>query len=131
MISIKWLIDFSIGVYKPLFLSITCKTVKKIPTFNFYSWGTLALLYCTHITLKSFMRVTVICLRVQGAGSALMGRHTRFEGIVRGMVEVLECPLTVKMRTGIYNKNWNAHKLVAKLKDWGVSLMTVSQLANQ
>ena len=63
---------------------------------------------------------------MQGAGSALMGRHTRFEGIVRGMVEVLDCPLTVKMRTGIYNKNWNAHKLVAKLKDWGVSLMTVS-----
>lgn len=54
-----------------------------------------------------------------------MGRHTRFEGIVRGMVEVLDCPLTVKMRTGIYNKNWNAHKLVPKLRDWGVSLMTV------
>lgn len=62
---------------------------------------------------------------MQGAGSALMGRYTRFEGIVRGMVEVLDCPLTVKMRTGIYNKNWNAHKLVAKLKDWGVSMMTV------
>lgn len=61
----------------------------------------------------------------QGAGSALMGRHTRFEGIVRGMAEVLDTPLTVKMRTGIYNKNWNAHKLVAKLKDWGVSMMTV------
>ena len=54
-----------------------------------------------------------------------MGRHTRFEGIVRGMVEVLDCPLTVKMRTGIYKKNWNAHKLVPKLREWGVSLATV------
>ena len=54
-----------------------------------------------------------------------MGRHTRFEGIVRGMVEVLDCPLTVKMRTGIFKKNWNAHKLVPKLRDWGVSMATV------
>ena len=69
-----------------------------------------------------------ISIIILGAGSALMGRHTRFEGIVRGMVEVLDCPLTVKMRTGIYNKNWNAHKLVSKLKDWGVSLITVSSM---
>lgn len=54
-----------------------------------------------------------------------MGRHTRFEGIVRGMVEVLDCPLTVKMRTGIYKKNWNAHKLIPKLREWGVSMATV------
>ena len=62
----------------------------------------------------------------QGAGSALMGRQTRFEGVVRGMVDVLDCPLTVKMRTGIYKKNWNAHKLIPKLRDCGVSLVTVS-----
>ncbi len=54
-----------------------------------------------------------------------MGRHTRFESIVRGMREVLDCPLTVKMRTGIYKKNWNAHKLIPKLRDWGVSMVTV------
>lgn len=54
-----------------------------------------------------------------------MARQTRFEGIVCGMVEVLDCPLTVKMRTGIYKKNWNAHKLVPKLREWGVSLVTV------
>lgn len=54
-----------------------------------------------------------------------MDRHTRFEGIVRGMVDVLDCPLTVKMRTGIYNKNWNAHNLIPKLKAWGVSMVTV------
>lgn len=54
-----------------------------------------------------------------------MGRHTRFETIVRGMVEVLDCPLTVKMRAGIYKKNWNAHKLAPKLREWGVSMVTV------
>lgn len=64
-------------------------------------------------------------LPFQGAGSALMGRHTRFEGIVRGMVEVLDYPVTVKMRTGIFKKNWNAHKLAPKLRDWGVSMATV------
>ncbi len=55
-----------------------------------------------------------------------MGRQTRFEGIVRGMVDVLDCPLTVKMRAGIYKKNWNAHKLIPKLRNCGVSLVTVS-----
>ena len=54
-----------------------------------------------------------------------MERHTRFEGIVRGMVEVVDCPLTVKMRTGVHNRNWNAHKLMPKLKDWGVAMATV------
>lgn len=61
----------------------------------------------------------------QGAGSALMARHTRFESILRGMGSVLECPLTVKMRAGIHKKNWNAHKLVPKLREWGVSMVTV------
>ncbi len=54
-----------------------------------------------------------------------MSRHTRYETIIRGMVEVLDCPLTAKMRTGLLDKNWNAHKLVPKLRDWGVALVTV------
>lgn len=32
------------------------------------------------------------------------------------------------MRTGIHDKNWNAHNLIPKLKDWGVSLVSVSNL---
>ncbi|KAM7440471.1 tRNA-dihydrouridine(47) synthase [NAD(P)(+)]-like protein [Porites harrisoni] len=54
----------------------------------------------------------------QGAGSALMGRMTKFEQIVRGMNYVLDIPLTVKMRTGISDKktSWNAHKLISNLK---------------
>ena len=62
---------------------------------------------------------------IQGAGSALMGRHTRFEGIVRGMVEVLDCPLTVKMRTGIYKKTGMLTNSYLNLETGGVSLVTV------
>ena len=38
----------------------------------------------------------------------------------------MDCPLTVKMRAGVYNKNWNAHTLAPKLREWGVQLVTVS-----
>ena len=61
----------------------------------------------------------------QGAGCALMERQNKFQEIVCGMVSVLDCPLTVKMRTGVYVKNWIAHKLVPKLRDLGVSMATV------
>jgi tRNA-dihydrouridine synthase 3 len=61
----------------------------------------------------------------KGCGSALMQRKGRFESIVRGMNEVIGCPLTVKMRTGFYSKKWNAHILAPSLRDWGVSLLTV------
>ena len=42
-------------------------------------------------------------------------------------LQVLDIPLTVKMRTGIYDKNWNAHKLLPKLHEWGVTMTTVSR----
>ena len=41
---------------------------------------------------------------------------------------MLDIPLTVKMRTGIYDKNWNAHKLLPKLRDWGVTMATVRMI---
>jgi tRNA-dihydrouridine synthase 3 len=61
----------------------------------------------------------------KGEGSALMGRHTKFEQIVRGMTSVLDIPLTVKIRTGIYDNKAIAHTIVPKLRDWGASLVTV------
>ena len=63
----------------------------------------------------------------QGEGSALMKRVERFEQIVRCMSSVLPVPLTVKMRTGIYDDRKVAHSLIPKIKDWGVALMTVSR----
>ena len=62
---------------------------------------------------------------VQGEGSALMGRVSRLENVVRGMKAVLDIPLTVKMRTGIYGDKSTAHTIIPQLRDWGVSLVTV------
>eukprot|EP00794_Sanderia_malayensis_P003490 gene3489-3988_t len=61
----------------------------------------------------------------KGGGCALMGRMSKFEQIVRGMVEVSEVPITVKMRTGIYEKNWTAHNVIPRIRSWGSSLVTL------
>lgn len=61
----------------------------------------------------------------KGEGSALMGRLNKFEHIVKGMLSVMDVPLTVKIRTGIYDNKNIAHTIVPKLRDWGVSLTTL------
>ena len=55
-----------------------------------------------------------------------MGRVSKFEQIVKGMTSVLDVPLTVKVRTGIYSDKNIAHNLMPKLRDWSVALTTVS-----
>lgn len=42
--------------------------------------------------------------------------------------QVLDVPLTVKIRTGVQEKTNTAHKLIPELKKWGVSLITVLEL---
>lgn len=54
-----------------------------------------------------------------------MGRHSKFENVVKSMLPVMNIPLTVKIRTGIMEDKNIAHQLVPKLRDWGVSLVTV------
>lgn len=66
----------------------------------------------------------------QGEGCALMGKTNKFEQIIRSMKSVLDIPLTVKMRTGIMDTKSIAHHLVPKLRDWGVSMVTVSIIRN-
>ncbi|XP_071953751.1 tRNA-dihydrouridine(47) synthase [NAD(P)(+)]-like [Antedon mediterranea] len=61
----------------------------------------------------------------KGAGSALMCRLSKFEEIVRGMVEVSDVPITVKMRAGVDDRVFTAHKIIPKVLDWGASLVTV------
>ncbi len=63
----------------------------------------------------------------QGEGCALMGRTNRFEQIVRSMTSVMDVPVTVKIRTGIFEDKHLAHTLVPRLRDWGVSMVTVSR----
>ncbi|XP_068084463.1 tRNA-dihydrouridine(47) synthase [NAD(P)(+)]-like isoform X2 [Anabrus simplex] len=61
----------------------------------------------------------------QGAGSGLLNRTSVLEPVVRSMSTVLEKPLTVKLRTGVYNDKNIAHLLAPKFGQWGVSLITV------
>ncbi|ESO95224.1 hypothetical protein LOTGIDRAFT_144742, partial [Lottia gigantea] len=61
----------------------------------------------------------------KGEGCALMSRNYKFEQIIRSMVSVLNIPLTVKMRTGVWSYKNIAHELTPKLRDWGVSMVTL------
>ncbi|XP_072458025.1 tRNA-dihydrouridine(47) synthase [NAD(P)(+)]-like isoform X2 [Notamacropus eugenii] len=62
---------------------------------------------------------------VEGGGCALMNRSNKFEQIVRGMNQVLDVPLTVKIRTGVQEKVNLAHRLLPDLREWGVALATL------
>ena len=55
-----------------------------------------------------------------------MGRLSRLEPIICGIDQVISTPLTVKIRTGIYEGKYTAHSLVPKLRDWGVSMTAVN-----
>ena len=57
-----------------------------------------------------------ICAK--GCGAALMQRRGKLEQIARGMVGVLSCPLTIKMRTGWSDGSLLAHKLVPAIQRW-------------
>lgn len=61
----------------------------------------------------------------KGGGCALMNRSAKFQQIVRGVNEVLDVPLTVKMRTGVQERASLAHRLLPELRDWGVALVTL------
>ena len=57
-----------------------------------------------------------ICAK--GCGAALMQRRGKLEQIARGMIGVLSCPLTIKMRTGWSDGSLLAHKLVPAIQRW-------------
>ena len=98
--------------------------------------------------------LTVLLFVPQGGGCALMTRSNKFEQIVRGMnsvswsacrqremsrwsrllpqpglslpfFQVLDVPLTVKIRTGVQEKINVAHKIIPKIREWGASMVTV------
>ena len=56
----------------------------------------------------------------------MMGRQDKFQHIIKGMTSVMDVPLTVKLRTGIYDNKNIAHTLMPRLRDWGVAATTVS-----
>ncbi|XP_077890380.1 tRNA-dihydrouridine(47) synthase [NAD(P)(+)]-like isoform X4 [Ictidomys tridecemlineatus] len=61
----------------------------------------------------------------KGGGCALMNRTAKFQQIVRGMSQVLDVPLTVKLRTGVQERVQLAHRLLPELRDWGAALVTL------
>ncbi|GAB6021184.1 tRNA-dihydrouridine(47) synthase [NAD(P)(+)]-like protein [Chamberlinius hualienensis] len=61
----------------------------------------------------------------KGAGCGLMNRSRKFEEIIYGMRSVIDVPLSVKLRTGIYEDKKTAHELIPKLRDWGVDLVNI------
>lgn len=60
-----------------------------------------------------------------GAGCGLMRRTKVLESCVRSISTILDVPFTIKMRTGVYNNENIAHTLAPKLKECGVSLLTI------
>ena len=70
-------------------------------------------------------------LLLKGEGSAMMGRPGKLEQVVRGMTSVTDFPITAKIRTGIFEDKFIAHNLVPKLRNWGISLTTVSNLTSK
>ncbi|XP_007952653.1 tRNA-dihydrouridine(47) synthase [NAD(P)(+)]-like [Orycteropus afer afer] len=61
----------------------------------------------------------------KGGGCALMSRATKFRQIVLGMNQVLDVPLTVKIRTGVQERTNLAHRLLPELRTWGAALVTL------
>jgi len=63
----------------------------------------------------------------KGAGSALLSHATKLGKSLIGMSQALgEIPLTIKIRTGITNKDPIAHKLMPRLQtEWGIQGITV------
>lgn len=64
----------------------------------------------------------------QGCGAKLMLRDNKLRDSLKGMLSVLNIPVTVKIRTGWDEKKPFAHKLVPKIQEWtngGVGLAAV------
>eukprot|EP01080_Neovahlkampfia_damariscottae_P004969 gene4969-8563_t len=61
----------------------------------------------------------------KGMGSGLMERQAKLQNICRGMKQVLNVPLTVKMRTGMATTKPFAHQLFPALEKCGVDALTL------
>ncbi|KAL7538528.1 hypothetical protein ACHAXR_008618 [Thalassiosira sp. AJA248-18] len=62
--------------------------------------------------------IDLVCEK--GAGASLMLREKKLRGSLEGMLNVLQCPVTIKMRTGWNEAQPIAHQLVPKIQSWGI-----------
>ena len=67
--------------------------------------------------------IDLICKK--GSGSALLEKPNKLATICRSISQVMDIPLTVKIRTGYFDKKPVAHQLIPSMKEWGVSAVTV------
>ena len=56
----------------------------------------------------------------KGAGASLMLREKKLRGAIEGMAGVLDCPITIKMRTGWNDDRPLARTLVPKIQGWDI-----------
>lgn len=61
----------------------------------------------------------------KGGGCSLMGRGTKFCKVVATMSQVIDVPLSVKVRMGVDLQSRNAHVLIPRLANCGAAWMTV------
>lgn len=64
----------------------------------------------------------------KGGGSGMLNRLHVLESVVKSISQVLDIPLSIKTRTGVYMDKPIAHKLMPRFRDWGASMITVSLL---
>lgn len=62
----------------------------------------------------------------QGGGSGMLNRSNILQTVVKSVSQVLDVPLTIKTRMGVYMDKPIAHNLMPKFRDWGASMITVS-----
>lgn len=61
----------------------------------------------------------------KGGGSGMLNRLHVLESVVKSISQVLDIPLSIKTRTGVYMDKPIAHKLMPRFRDWGASMITV------
>ncbi|XP_043243786.1 tRNA-dihydrouridine(47) synthase [NAD(P)(+)]-like [Amphibalanus amphitrite] len=61
----------------------------------------------------------------QGGGSAMMRKRSMLENTCRSISSVIDIPLTLKMRTGVFRGANIAHDLITSAADWGVDMVTL------
>lgn len=61
----------------------------------------------------------------RGMGSGLMARKKPLEIMIKSMTAIMNRPLTVKIRTGIYMDKRIAHNLAPNLFEWGADMVTL------
>ena len=64
----------------------------------------------------------------QGGGSGMLNRLGVLESTIKSVNELIDIPLTIKTRMGVYMDKPIAHNLMPKFRNWGASMVTVSRL---